>query len=130
MSVRGVRGATTCLGNTAEAILEATTELLQAVQAANPALRSEDIASAWFTLTPDLDAVHPARAARALGWTQVPLMCSQELPVPGSLPRCIRLLLHWNTDTPQSAIRHSYLRDALALRPDLAAQNPNARQEK
>jgi chorismate mutase len=119
MCIRGIRGAAVAPSNTPQAILEATQELLQALLAANPSLLVEDIASAFFTLTPDLDAVHPAHAARQLGWTQVPLLCAQEIPVPGSLPRCIRVLIHWNTPLPQPEIRHIYLGAAAALRPDL-----------
>jgi chorismate mutase len=93
--------------------------MLAAIMADNPSLRPEDLASAWFTLTSDLDAAYPAAAARQMGWSQVPLMCSQEIPVPGSLPRCIRVLLHWNTELPQDQIQHIYLGQATSLRPDL-----------
>ncbi len=120
MSVRGIRGATVAAENTPEAILAATRELLAAIVEANPGLAPEDIASAVFTVTADLDAAFPAQAARQLGWQHVPLMCAREIPVPGSLPRCIRVLLHWNTDRPQAAIRPVYLRAAASLRPDLA----------
>ena len=126
MSVRGIRGATVAAENTPEAILSATRELLTAIVAANPGLAPEDIASAIFTVTPDLDAAFPAQAARQLGWKHVPLMCAREIPVPGSLPRCIRVLLHWNTDRPQAAIRPVYLRAAASLRPDLAKDKPAA----
>ena len=119
MTVRGIRGATTVAGNTREAILEATAELLEAVVRAN-GLRREDVASAFFTTTADLDAEYPAVAARAAGWTDVALLCGHEMNVPGGLPRCLRLLVHVNTDKPPSAIRHVYLREAAALRPDLA----------
>ncbi len=123
MSVRGVRGAITTTENTATAILAATQELLQAILEANPELQPDDIASAIFTLTEDLDAVYPAQAARRLGWTGVPLMCAREIPVPGSLPRCIRVLLHWNTQLGPDAIHHVYLGEAKRLRPDLATVN-------
>ena len=119
MSLRGVRGATTAAQDQAEEILSATQELMEAILQANPSLKLEDIASVIFTTTADLQAVFPARAARELGWTDVPLMCAQEILVPGGLPRCIRVLLHWNTELPQSAIRHVYLREAVKLRPDL-----------
>ena len=119
MSLRGIRGATTTAHDQAEEILSATRELLEAILQANPALQPEDIASVIFTTTADLRAVHPARAARELGWVEVPLMCAQEIPVPEGLPLCIRVLLHWNTELPQSAIRHVYLREATGLRPDL-----------
>ncbi|MDX9865687.1 MAG: chorismate mutase [Anaerolineaceae bacterium] len=120
MSMRGIRGATTVSRNDASAILDATQELLVAIQAANAALTPQDIASALFTLTPDLDAVYPAKAARLLGWTNVPLVCAQEIPVPGGLPLCIRVLLHWNTDLPQDGVHHIYLHHAVCLRPDIS----------
>ncbi len=123
MSVRGIRGATSVTSNQEGEILAATRELLETILNANPTLQPADIASAWFTLSDDLDAVHPAQAARQMGWALVPLMCSRELAVPGSLPRCIRVLLHWNTELPQTAIQHIYLRDAAALRPDLTQKN-------
>ncbi len=121
MSVRGIRGATTVCENQAEAVLSATRELLLAILEANPSLRPDDIASAFFTVTHDLIAAHPARAARDMGWGEVPLMCAQEIPVPGSLPCCIRVMIMWNTDRLQKEIRHVYLRDAVQLRPDLVA---------
>ena len=118
MPTRGIRGAVSCREDSQAAILEATRELLQAILAANPGLETEAIGSIFFTVTDDLSAVHPALAARQLGWTEVPLLCAREIPVPGSLPRIIRVLLHWNTELPQSAIRHVYLGAAAALRPD------------
>ena len=126
MAVRGVRGATTVEKDDPEQILAAVRELLEAVLAANPTMRPADLASALFTLTDDLNSVYPAQAARQLGWHEVPLMCAREIPVPGSLPRCIRVLLHWNTRLPQSAVHHVYLRDAVRLRPDLASIKPTA----
>ncbi len=120
MCVRGVRGATVAAEDTPEAVLSATGELLEAVLKANPDMRVEDLASAWFTVTGDLRSAYPAQAARELGWGQVPLMCAQEIPVPGSLERCIRVLLHWNTDLPQASVHHVYLDQAAGLRPDLA----------
>jgi chorismate mutase len=119
MSVRGIRGATTIAEDTAEAILLATRELLLAILEANPDLRPNDIASALFTVTEDLRSVYPAQAARELGWEEVPLMCSQEIPVQGSLKKCIRVLITWNTDLAQSQIHHIYLHEATRLRPDL-----------
>ncbi|GAB4529496.1 MAG: chorismate mutase [Anaerolineales bacterium] len=121
MSIRGIRGAITAAENSASAILEATRSLLTAIQRANPSLEPEDITSIFFTMTTDLNATYPALAARQMGWVQVPLLCAQEIPVPDSLPRCIRVLVHWNTDLPQSTIRHVYLGEAARLRPDLAA---------
>ncbi len=121
MPVRGVRGATTATENTSEAILAATQELLAALVAAN-GIRPEELASATFTATPDLDAAFPARAGRELGWQHVPLLDAVEIAVPGGLPRAIRVLLHWNTDRPIYDVRHVYLRDATALRPDLRGE--------
>jgi chorismate mutase len=119
MTVRGVRGATVVDQDQPEAVLTATQVLLQSLLQANPELKPADLASAFFTVTEDLVSVYPARAARQIGWSQVPLMCMREIPVPGGLPRCIRVLIHWNTDLPQEAIHHVYLGAAASLRPDL-----------
>jgi chorismate mutase len=119
MPTRGIRGATVTSQNQAQAILTATTKLLEAILEANPSLAAEDIASALFTVTDDLNAAYPAKAARQLGWTEVPLMCAREIQVPGSIARCIRVLIHWNTSLSQSAIRHVYLGKTAKLRPDL-----------
>jgi chorismate mutase len=119
MPVRGVRGATVVSQDLPEAILSATSDLLGAILEANPTMRIEDLASVLFSLTGDLNSVYPARAAREMGWELVPLMCAQEIPVLGGMERCIRVLLHWNTELPQSAIRHVYLGAAAGLRPDL-----------
>lgn len=119
MACRGVRGAVTVEENTAAAIKAATQEMLEQIVAAN-ALDVADIASVIFTATPDLDAVYPAVAAREMGWVNTPLLCMQEMAVQGSLPRCIRVLLHWNTDRAQADIRHIYQGGARALRPDIA----------
>lgn len=119
MSLRGVRGATTVQSDQPEEILSATQELLTAILQANPSLNPEDLASVLFTLSNDLHSEYPAKAARQLNWANVPLMCAQEIPVPGSVSHCIRVLLHWNTDLQQSAIKHVYLREAVRLRPDL-----------
>ena len=113
----GIRGATTAEANTREAILEATNELLLLLIEAND-LQSSDIASAIFTTTPDLNAEFPAIAARRLGWHDVALMCGHEMHVPGALPLCIRVLVHWNTPKMQSEIKHIYIRGAKNLRPD------------
>lgn len=120
MPVRGVRGATTVTRNQKEEILDVTKELLAAMLEVNE-ISTEEIASAWITTTPDLYAEFPAVAARQMGWTQVPLMQSHEMSVPGMLPLCIRVLLHWNTEKTQSDIRHVYLREAARLRPDLSS---------
>jgi chorismate mutase len=115
--LRGLRGATTAAANTSEAILEATEELLRALQEAN-AFRPEDVESAIFTSTPDLTAEYPARAARHLGWDGVPLLGASEVGVPDGLPRCIRLLLHLYTTKAPRELKHIYLRGAAQLRPD------------
>ena len=120
MSVRGVRGAVQVTHNEPEEILRATRKLLEAMLEANEALRPDDLASVLFTATGDLNAAYPAQAAREIGWTRVPLMCTQELPVPNGLERVVRVLMHWNTDLGQDAIRHVYLGETSRLRPDLA----------
>jgi chorismate mutase len=121
MTMRGVRGATSVESDQTGLILAATQELLEAILRANPGLRTEAVASIFFTVTDDLASVHPALAARQMGWDSVPMLCAREIPVPGSLPRCIRILIHWNTECEQSAVRHVYLREAVCLRPDLTA---------
>jgi len=118
MPCRGVRGATTVEHNQREEILSATRQLLALMIRAND-IDHRDVASALFTTTCDIDAEFPALAARQLGWLDVPLLCGHEMTVPGSLPLCIRVLLHWNTDKPQNQIEHIYLREAKRLRPDL-----------
>jgi chorismate mutase len=120
MSIRGIRGAVTTSRNQPQAIFKATRELLEAILQANPDLQPEELASVFFTLTEDLDAAYPAEAARQIGWTSVPMLCAKEIPVPGSLPGCIRVLLHWNTELPQHAVHHVYLGEATQLRPDIA----------
>jgi chorismate mutase len=117
MVCRGVRGATTVESVDRETVLQATRELLAALIRAN-GIEPTDVASAVFTTTTDIKSVFPATAARQLGWLDVPLMCGHEMEVEGALPRCIRVLLHWNTDRPQAEIRHIYLRQARSLRPD------------
>ncbi|MCX7976174.1 MAG: chorismate mutase [Bellilinea sp.] len=120
MVVRGIRGAITVESDQPEAVLAAARRLLEEIGEANPAFQPADAASVFFTVTPDLTSAFPAQAARQLGWRDVPLMCAQEIPVPGAPPRCIRVLIHWNCDLPQSAVRHVYLGEAARLRPDLA----------
>lgn len=119
MRCRGIRGATTVAGNTREAILASTRELLTLMAERN-ALDTEEITSVFFTVSEDLDAEHPALAARQLGWTDVALLCAREIPVPGGLGRCVRVLLHVNTTRSQAEIRHVYLHDAVVLRPGWA----------
>lgn len=114
---RGVRGATTVEKVDRESVLAATRELLAAMIRAN-GIEPEDVASAFFTTTPDITSAFPATAARQLGWLDVPLMCGHEMDVDGALPLCIRVLVHWNTARPQAEIRHIYLRAARSLRPD------------
>jgi chorismate mutase len=123
MACRGVRGAITCESNTREEILAATRQLL-ALMIRQNGIRTDEVASAIFTTTADLDAEFPALAARQLGWHNVALMCYHELNVPGSMPRCIRILVLWNTDKPADAIQHVYAKDAERLRPDLSALPP------
>jgi len=114
---RGVRGATTVAENSAEAILFATRELLYTMIQVN-GIDPNMVASAYFTTTTDVTAVYPATAARQLGWFDVPLLCGHEMNVPNSLPRCIRILLHWNTSKNPQEIIHVYLHEAHSLRPD------------
>jgi chorismate mutase len=116
--LRGIRGATTVESNTRDEILEATQELLTALVKAND-LDPDDVASAFFSATQDLNAEFPALAARHLGWTHVALTCMAEMYVPGSLPMCIRILMHVNTAKRQDEVQFVYLRGAKALRPDL-----------
>jgi chorismate mutase len=118
-SCRALRGAITIEENSAEEILQATGELLVKIVQEND-ISVEDMVSIFFTLTPDLNAVFPAVAARSLGWNQVPLLCCSEVQVPGSLPRCIRVLMHINTDKKQMDLKHIYLRKAVDLRQDLS----------
>ena len=117
--VRGVRGATTAQANDRDAIFARTGELIQAIVADN-GIATADIGAAIFSSTPDLDAAFPAAAARALGWTEVPLFGAQEIDSPTGVPRCIRVLILWNTDKSQAEIRHVYLHEAAALRQDIA----------
>jgi chorismate mutase len=116
---RGVRGATTVESDDREQILTATRQLLGLMIRRN-GIESKDVASAIFTVTQDLSAEFPAVAARQLGWLEVPLLCGYELSVPDSLPRCIRVLFHWNTVKTQAEIQHVYIHEAKRLRPDLS----------
>jgi chorismate mutase len=123
MRCRGVRGATTADANSREDILRATRQLL-ALMIRQNGIQADDVASALFTTSPDLNAEFPALAARQLGWLHVPMMCGHEMSVPGSLPRCVRVLLNWNTDKSQQEIKHVYIKDAVQLRPDLSKLPP------
>jgi chorismate mutase len=118
MAVRGIRGATVVDEDDRELILTATKELLETMISAN-GIAVDDIASIMFTMTPDLRSAYPAQAARWLGWEDTPLLGAVETEVPDSLPRCIRVLMHLNTDRAAAAIRHVYLHEAQKLRPDL-----------
>jgi chorismate mutase len=119
MVVRGIRGATVVESDMVSEVIEATKMLLMEIQKANPTLTHEDIASILFTVTEDINSTFPAKAARELGWNNVPLMCAKEIEVPNAIPHCIRVLLHWNTDLNQTQITHVYLGEAKKLRPDL-----------
>jgi chorismate mutase len=123
MNCRGVRGATTADANTRDDILSAARQMLALLIRLN-GIESEDVASAIFTVTRDLDAEFPALAARQLGWIDVPLLCSYEIGVPGSLGNCIRVLVNWNTEKPQKQIIHTYIKGAARLRPDLCKLPP------
>jgi chorismate mutase len=116
--VRGVRGAITVEENNAEQIRSATQILLKEILERN-ALQTEDIVSAIFTVTADLNADFPASSAREIGWQQVPMLCATEIPVPGSLGHCIRVLLHVNTNLSQKEVQHIYMREAVRLRRDI-----------
>ena len=115
LACRGIRGATTTEENTDSAIYTATRELLSQLIEANQ-LTEENVAAAYFTVTPDLNAAFPAAAARQLGWNTTALMCSTEIPVPGSLPQCIRIMVLYNTEKPQQEIVNIYLKGAESLR--------------
>ena len=119
MTVRAIRGAVQVTANSREAILEGTTELVAEVVARNE-LTADDVISVLFTVTPDLTAEFPALAARKLGFHDVPLICATEIPVPGAMPRVVRLMAHVDSDQPRSAIQHVYLHGAAALRLDIA----------
>jgi chorismate mutase len=119
MPVRGIRGATSATANTRDAILQATRELLGEMLRLNGIVAFDEIVSVLFTTTPDLTATFPAEAARELGMNLVPLLCASEIDVPGTLARCVRVLLHVNSAKSQAEIVHVYLREAKSLRPDV-----------
>ncbi|HHW49719.1 MAG TPA: chorismate mutase [Clostridiaceae bacterium] len=119
MPVRAIRGATTVESNSHDEIINETKELLLKIVEENNIVQ-EDIISIIFSVTRDLDAAFPAVAARQLGWTSIALMCTNEIDVPGSIKKCIRVLMHINTEKRNSDIRHIYLKGAKVLRPDLA----------
>lgn len=125
MGVRGVRGAITVENDTKEEVISATKLMLEEIISRN-GLQPEDIASMLFTTTEDVSSVFPAQAARLLDgedWAYVPLMCMREIPVPGSLPMCVRVIMHVNTDKSAKEIEHVFLREAVKLRPDLTKQS-------
>lgn len=113
-----IRGANTVEVNSREAILDATTEMVKAVIEQN-GLKDKDMVSIFFSMTKDLDAVYPAVAARKMGITNASLLCLQELYIEGSLPMCVRLLMHVESDLQQKDVKHVYMGDAIKLRPDL-----------
>lgn len=121
MWCRGIRGATLAAANTKEDILAATKELLQQMIESNQ-VEKEAVACVLFTATADLDAEFPALAARQLGWTEAPLLCNQEMGVPHSLPRCLRILILFNTEKKTEEIIHVYIRGAEVLRQELRSQ--------
>jgi chorismate mutase len=116
--IRGLRGATTCSVDSVEEIADATQELLRAMMERN-AIDHDDVVSVIFTTTPDLTAAFPATSARDIGFGDIPLMCASEIAVPGSMPRCIRVLIHAYTALDRAQLRHVYLRHAQSLRDDL-----------
>ncbi len=118
LRLRAVRGAITVDADEPALIAEATRLLLAELMARN-GLHDDDLVSALFTLTPDLSSEFPARAARDFGWSDVPILCAQEIAVPGALPRCLRVLLHVISPRSRATVQHVYLRGAAALRPDL-----------
>ncbi len=119
MAVRGIRGAISVEADEPGQIREATRELMEEILKRNEITDFDEIVSAVFTTTGDLVSAFPAEAARHIGMTTVPLLCALEIPVPGSMPRCIRILLHVNSDRKPSEIEHIYLKDAAKLRPDM-----------
>jgi chorismate mutase len=128
MRCRGIRGATTAEANTAEAILTSTRELLGRLAERNR-LDVAEIASAFFTVTDDLDTEYPALAARQMGWGHIALLCAREISVPARLERCVRVLLHVNTERTQEEMRHVYLRGAGRLRPEYAEVASTTRED-
>lgn len=118
MPIRALRGAITVPENTRPSLLAAAEELLQSLIEDN-GIEPEAVVTATFTTTADLTAAYPAEAARSLGWTQAGLLCVEEMPVEGALEKCLRVLVLWESNRPQSTMKHQYLRGAEDLRPDL-----------
>jgi chorismate mutase len=123
MRLRAIRGAITVERDAPELVYAATRELLSEIIARN-GVDLDHIISVIFTVTPDLTSAFPAMAARSMGWLDVPLLCTMEIPVPGAMPHCIRVLLHVESDRQRSAIQHVYLGDAQSLRPDISEVRP------
>lgn len=119
MYIRGIRGATTVEEDHPNHVLDETRKLVRQICQMNPSLDPADIASIIFTVTDDISSEYPAKAVREMGWDQVPLLCSREIPVPHGLKKCIRVLILWNTKLEQHEITHVYLNKASTLRPDL-----------
>ena len=119
MSVRGIRGATSVDADVPEQIRDATQELIEEILKRNEITDFDDVISAVFTTTQDLVSAFPAEAARHIGMTTVPLLCALEIPVAGSMQKCVRILLHVNSDRKPADIEHVYLREAEKLRPDM-----------
>jgi chorismate mutase len=122
LRTRGVRGAIVVKDNTREAIFDATVELLEEMLKKN-SIPTEEIVSVFLTATTDIDAEFPAYAARRMGLTSVPLLCAQEMDVPGAMKSVIRALIHFNTEKKQSEIINRYLGEAQKLRPDQGVEN-------
>ncbi|WP_163100992.1 chorismate mutase [Peribacillus alkalitolerans] len=121
--IRGIRGATTVSMNEEKEILHNTEELILQIINENQ-IEPESVASVFISVTEDITAGFPAKALRNFeGWSFVPVMCMQEIPVPGSLQKCIRIMMHVNTSNPQNEIKHIYLKEAIQLRPDLSHSN-------
>ncbi len=120
-AVRAVRGANKVEKNSSDAVLKATRELLDSMVQENN-IRVEDIISVFFTLSPDLNAEFPARAARSMGWTEVPMLCAVEIDVPGALSSCLRVLMHIYSPLTVTEVKHIYLGETVKLRPDLCLQ--------
>lgn len=117
--VRGIRGATTVTENDRSEMIEATEELVQEMIQANK-VEADDVAQILISVTEDIDAAFPAAAVRRIeGWSYVPVMCMREIPVPNSIQKCIRVMMTVNTSIDQDKINHIYLKEAVALRPDL-----------
>jgi chorismate mutase len=124
MALRGIRGAVVITEDNRKMVLGGTRQLLEAILSANSELRPSEIGSVFFSVTDDIVSAFPAEAARDMGWLQVPLICFREIPVAGSLPLCIRILVHWNTDLTQEEIHHVYLGRAKILRRDYEENEP------